>query len=231
MRFSLLTLHLRSRQGPDEIDDLHRIARFIVDENISCVCLQECRQTPEADPVDDGPLRSDNAGHLIRERLLSYGLKYQLVWARSHQRDDGQDEGSAILSQLPILGSCSRFASSSEDPADDQARNVIMARLAAAPNAAIDVYSVHLSPPEHGLAEQIGSLVRFVQETPEELEQMKPPPPKRRGPPRRRGPGDEVPITTRLICLAGDFNAAPDGEVRSLPEAGYLDASSIARDA
>ena len=231
MRFSLLTLNLRARPEPDRIDKLYRIARYIVEENISCVCLQECRQAPDAELVDDGPLRADNTGYLMRQRLVAYGLKYEIVWAFSHRDSEGHEEGSAILTQLPILGSCSRYVSSSEDADDDQSRNVIMARLAAAPNAAIDVYSVHLSPPEHGLAQQIESLVNFVQGTPEVLEQMKPPPPKRRGPPRRRVPGDEAPITTRLICVAGDFNEGPEGEIRSLPQKGYLEASSIARQA
>ena len=105
-----------------------------------------------------------------------------------------------------------------------------MARLAAAPNAAIDVYSVRLSPPEHGLAEQIDALVHFVQQTPEMLEQMKPPPPKRRGPPRKRVPGDEPPGTARLICVAGSFHEEPQGGVRSLTQQGYLDATTTARE-
>ncbi|MFW5745232.1 MAG: endonuclease/exonuclease/phosphatase family protein [Spirochaetota bacterium] len=231
MRFSLLTLNLHTLQEPDQFERLDRAARFIAEENVSCVCLQGCVQRASAPEVDDEPgLREDNAALLLRSRLEQFGLKYGLVWDLSHRVDGSFEEGSAVLSQLPLLGHCSRYVSNVDDPEDAESRNVVMARLAAAPNSVIDVYSTRLSPPEAGFEEQLGSLVTFIEETPAVLEAMKPPPPKRRGPPCERVPLQEPQVTTRLICVAGDFNVEPDAGGAAMVERGYLEASAAARE-
>lgn len=231
MRFSLLTLSLHARQEPDQFERLDRAARFIAEENVSCVCLQGCGQRASAPEVDDEPgLREDNTALLLRSRLEQFGLKYGLVWDLSHRSNGSFEEGSAVLSQLPLLGRCSRYVSNVDDPENVESRNVVMARLAAAPNSVIDVYSTHLSPPEAGFEQQLASLVTFIDETPAVLEAMKPPPPKRRGPPRKRVPLQEPQVTTRLICVAGDFNAEPDEGGGAMVERGYLEASAAARE-
>ncbi|MFW5684242.1 MAG: endonuclease/exonuclease/phosphatase family protein [Spirochaetota bacterium] len=231
MRFSVLTLNLHTWQETDQLEKLDRVARFAAEENISALCLQECGQRRDAPYYDEASgLRSDNTARLIQARLEEYGLKYGLAWAFSHNSFEHYEEGSAVLTQLPILGSCSRFVSCGHDPDSVQSRNVIMARLAVAPTAVIDLYSVHLSPPEDGLAEQLDALAGFVSQTPEVLEQMKPPPPKRRGPPRKRVASEEPRVTTRLICLAGDLNDEPHGLPATLSTRGYLEASALARE-
>jgi endonuclease/exonuclease/phosphatase family metal-dependent hydrolase len=232
MRFSVLTLNLHTWQEPDQLEKFDRIARYVAEQNISCLCLQECGQRESASIVDaDEGLRADNAALIIHERLERYGLKYGMIWSFSHYSFGAYEEGSAILTQLPILGRCSRFVSADDDPASVQSRNVVMARLAAAPNAVVDVYSAHLSPPESGLGDQLAALGTFVEETPEVLETMKPPPPKRRGPPPKRVPVQETVISTRLVCVAGDFNDEPAGVGEAMKSAGFLDASSAAREA
>ncbi|MFW6313809.1 MAG: endonuclease/exonuclease/phosphatase family protein [Spirochaetota bacterium] len=59
---------------------------------------------------------------------------------------------------------------------------------------------------------------------------MKPPAPKRRGPPRKRVPVEAPPVSTRLICLAGDMNDTPEGHVKVLSAHGFLEASSRVRE-
>ncbi len=230
MRFSLLTLNLHTWQESDQLDKLDRIAQFAVEENVTAICLQECAQSRSAELIDEGPLRADNTGHLLRERLVVYGLKYSLAWDWSHYGFERYEEGSAVLSQLPFLGSCSQYVSGTDDPGTVQSRKVVMARLAVGPATVIDVYSVHLSPPAEGSESQTDALVGFVGDTPNLLEQMKPPPPKRRGPPRKRAAIEDPTVLTRLVCLAGDFNVTPDGHVPRLKEYGYLEASAAARD-
>ncbi len=229
MRFSLLTLNLHTWQEADQLEKLDRVAQFVVEENITCLCLQECAQSREAEELDEA-LRADNAGHLIRERLERYGLKYSMTWECSHYGFERYEEGSAVLSQLPFLGSCSQYVSETEDREIVQSRKVVMARLAVGPNTVIDVYSVHLSPPGAGFETQVDSLVGFVASTPDLLEQMKPPRPKRRGPPRKRAAPQPSPIATRLVCLAGDFNETPEGGIGALGGHGYLEASAGARE-
>lgn len=230
MRFSLLTLNLHTWQEADQLDKLDRIAQFVVKENVTCICLQECAQSRDAELLDEGPLRADNTGHLLRERLVAYGLKYSMTWDCSHYGFELYEEGSAVLSQLPLLGSCSQYVSDSEVLESTHSRRVVMARQAVGPATVIDVYSVHLSPPADGLEAQVDALVGFVDATPKVLEQMKPPPPKRRGPPRKRAVTEDPTALTRLVCLAGSFNVTPDEQIPRLKERGYLEASAVARD-
>ncbi len=231
MRFSVLTLNLHTWQESDQLEKFDRIARYVAEENFTCLCLQECGQRSSSSFVDDNEtLRADNAAYLLQTKLAAHGLKYSMVWGYSHDSFGSYEEGSAILAQLPMLGNCARYVSETTDPANAEARNIVMARLAVSPNAVIDVYSVHLSPPEAGLEDQLESLVEFVGETPDILEQMKPPAPKRRGPPRKRVSVEEPPVSTRLVCLAGDMNDEPEGRVKFLTARGFLEASSRARE-
>jgi len=231
MRFSVLTLNLHTWQESEQMDKFDRLARYVAEENFTCLCLQECGQRTGSAFVDDSEtLRTDNAAYLLQSKLGAHGLKYSMVWGYSHDSFGAYEEGSAILTQLPVLGNCARYVSETADPNNVQARNVVMVRLAVSPNAVIDVYSVHLSPPEAGLEGQLDELMEFVVETPGILEQMKPPAPKRRGPPRKRVSPEEPPISTRLICLAGDMNDEPGGRVQALSARGFLEASSRARE-
>ncbi|MFP4114336.1 MAG: endonuclease/exonuclease/phosphatase family protein [Spirochaetota bacterium] len=230
MRFSVLTLNLHTWQEDDQLDKFDRIVRYVAEENITSLCLQACAQRRDA-PLIHGSdsIRTDNAATIIRSKLQEQGLKYEMVWDFSHRSFGEYDEGSAILTQLPILGGCSRFVSAGDDPESVQSRMVVMTRLAVAPNSVIDLYSVHLSPPEHGLSDQIDSLLGFVEETPQILESMKPPPPRRRGAPRKRVVPEEPVVSTRLVCLAGDLNAEPDDVAKTFASRNYLEASSSAR--
>lgn len=231
MRFSVLTLNLHTWQESDQLEKFDRIARYVAEENFTCLCLQACGQRSSSSFLHDSKtLRSDNAAYLLQSKLGAHGLKYSMVWGYSHDSFGSYEEGSAILTQLPILGNCARYVSETTDPADVQARNIVMARLAVSPNAVIDVYSVHLSPPEAGLEDQLVSLAEFVTETPDTLERMKPPAPKRRGPPPKRVPTEEPRVSTRLVCLAGDMNDVPEGAVKALAARGFLEASSRARE-
>ena len=228
MRFSVLTLNLHAWKKSDPLD---RTVRFIAEENVSCICLQECGQRASAPLVDEvAGLRDDNTALAIRSRLEQYGLKYSIVWDLSHRSRGSYEEGPAVLSQLPVLGQCSRFVSQDRDTERIESRNVVMARLAAAPHSVIDVYSANLSPPGEGFDEQLRSLLTFIDETPALLEAIKPAPPRRRGPPRKRVPAQESQVMTRLICVAGDLNVEPGYAADPLIQGNYLEASSAARD-
>lgn len=231
MRFSVLTMNLHGWEKPDRLAKLDRTVRFIAEANVSCVCLQECGQSESASMVDEvARLREDNTALIIRSRLEQYGLKYSMAWDPSHHGCASVEEGSVVLTQLPVLGQCSRHVSQDEDPENPQSRSVVMARLAAAPNSVIDVYSASLSPPEDGFEDQLRSLLTFIDETPAALDAMRPPAPKRRGPPRKRAPIQESQVMTRLICVAGDFHVEPGPALRALVQNNYLEASAAARE-
>ncbi|MFW6313810.1 MAG: hypothetical protein ACOC2N_07990 [Spirochaetota bacterium] len=136
MRFSVLTLNLHTWQESDQIGKFDRIARYVAEENITCLCLQECGQSTTGEFLDNGEtLRTDNAAYLLQSKLGAHGLKYSLVWGYSHDSFGSYEEGVAILTQLPVLGNCARYVSETTNPANVQARNVVMARLAVSPNA------------------------------------------------------------------------------------------------
>jgi hypothetical protein len=231
MRFSVLTLNMKTVPR-DRSDALDEIVRFAAEENITSLCLQGCEQRDESPILEDrGPVRSDNTAAAIQAGLEHHGLKYSMGWDVSNRAgSSGIESGPAVLAQLPILSSCSRFVSASDDASDPGSRLAVMARLAIAPNAVIDVYSIQLSDPEHGMNDELQALFTFIEETPDVLERMKPPPPKRRGAPRKRPPVVEPVVSTRLICLAGGFGAEPDRLGDVLRGRNFLEASAAIRD-
>lgn len=217
MRFSVLTLALQPASVGD-LDGLDRIARFAAESNISCICLTGCVQRSGPPDRQAEELSDDNAALAIQRRLAGYGQKYALEWRRSRTIAGDREEGKAILTQLPILGSCDRYVSRSDDPADEGARRAIMTRLAISPTTVIDLYAFRLCADDC-----LDTLLDFVEATPRILEEQQPPPPRRRGPARRR-PAEEPAVTTRLVCLAGDLHADPAEATRRLRSSGYLPA-------
>ena len=223
MRFSLLTLNLNSVLASQRTGSIDRLARFVAEQNLTALCLQGCEQSQNASLVEtedsasagSAGVRWENPAYRLRSQLEEYGLKYGLAWEAAREPEAAIEEGPAILSQLPVLGRCSRDLSSS-DRARGGPRFAVMARLAVSPTAVIDLYSVRLEGADSEGSEQLSAVSSFVEDTPRMLDEMQPPLPKRRGPPRKKRLGDEPPVATRLICVAGSFDVASQGEVQAL---------------
>lgn len=232
MRFSLLTLNLHSYQEPESETKLKQTAELIARENVTTVCVQECCQRKDGELLSPGsPIRRDNAARVLADRLAEYGQKYDYVWDWSHYGFEHYEEGSAVISQLPILASTAGLVSEGSDPDDAHgSRKVVHARLAVSPEVVIDVYSVHLSDPGRGGAKQAKSLAEMVAETPEKLKEANPPRTSRRGHMKLVPNAKLAPEPVRLVFLAGDFNDTPDGPtIQWLTGSGFADSSTIAR--
>lgn len=233
MRFSILTMDLALFPGQDSGSELEPLARFIAENNVSCVCLQGCAQH-RLSPLlaDSDRIREDNAVTLVADQLGRLGLKYDYVWDWSHYGETYYESGSAVLSQLPILGSVVRFVSESKDRNDLLSRQIVAARLGVSPEVNIDVYSVDLSGGGETLSDQVDRLLLFVDESAELFIPKPLSVPRRRGRPPRSLPSDKRLEPVRMIFLAGKLADAPGGSVaHSLRPAGFSDASqAVVRD-
>lgn len=227
MRFSILTLDLALFPRQEQGAKLEPLARFIAENNISCVCLQGCAQH-RLSPLlaESDRIRQDNAVTIIADQLRRLGLKYNYVWDWSHYGETYYEIGSAVLAQLPILGSAARFISPSEDRNDFRSQQVVAARLGVSPEVNIDVYSVDLSNGEEPLSSQVDQLLLFVDESSDLLAPEPQPVVRRRGRPPRMPPSDKRSEPVRMVYLAGKLADSPEGTIaRSLRAAGFGEGS------
>ncbi len=223
MRFSILTLDLGLFPGRDSGPRLDPLARFIAENNISCVCLQGCGQHRRS-PLLAGRdrIREDNVVTIVADQLGRLGLKYDYAWDWSHYGETDYESGSAVLTQLPILGSVTRFVSGSEDRNDIQSRQVVAARLGVSPEINIDVYSVDFSGAGETLSNQVDRLLLFVSESADLFVPKPQPVPRRRGRPPRVLPSNKRPEPVRMVFLAGNLADGPDGQIaKTLRPAGF----------
>ncbi|MEE8441132.1 MAG: hypothetical protein V3S41_05370 [Spirochaetia bacterium] len=223
MRFSILTLDLALFPGQGQAAELKPLARFIAENNVSCVCLQGCAQH-RLSPllVESDRIREDNAVTIVADQLGRLGLKYNYVWDWAHYGETYYESGSAVLTQLPILGSAARFVSEIEDRNNLFTRQIVAARLGVSPDVNIDVYSVALSGAGETLSKQVNRLLMFVGESPDLFVPKPQPAPRRRGRPPRALPSDKRSEPVRMVFLAGKFADLPEGRVAdSLQPTGF----------
>ena len=227
MRFSILTLDLALLAGPHDPDALEPLSRLIAENNISCVCLQGCTQHREApSQADAHRIREDNAVTVVAAQLGRFGLKYDYVWEWSHSGGTDDESGSAVLTQLPIIGSARRFVSRSDDRNGPHSRLVVAARLGISPEVNIDVYSVDLSGGEKPPGVPVEQLLGFVGDSPRLFVPEPEPKPRRPGRPPRASQADKRPEPVRMVFLAGSFVDSPDGASdQSIRSAGYSNGS------
>ena len=227
MRFSILTLDLALFPRQDQVLELELLARFIAENNVSCVCLQGCAQH-RLSPLlaESDRIREDNAVTIVADQLSRLGLKYNYVWDWSRYGETHYEIGSAVLTQLPVLGSAARFVSQTEDRNDPGSRQAVAARLGVSPEVNIDVYSVDLSDGEETLSSQVGQLLLFVDESVDLFAPEPQPVTRRRGRPPRMLPSDKRSEPVRMVFLAGKLTHSAEGTVgRSLRAAGFGEGS------
>jgi len=227
MRFSILTVNLARFHGKDSGPELEPLARFIAENNVSCVCLQDCAQDSLSPLLaESNRIREGNAVTIVADQLGRLGLKYDYVWDWSHYGATNVESGCAVLTQLPILGSATRFVSDSEDRNNLQTRQIVAARLGVSPEINIDVYSVDLSGDGDSLGSQVDRLLVFVDESAEEFVPKPQPVPRRRGRPPRTLPSDKRTEPVRMVFLAGKLADLAEGRIAdSLRPTGFGEGS------
>lgn len=107
-----LTLNTHSWVELFQIPKIKKLARYIVENDLDVVLLQEITQHQETDPVlapenyhpgTDRAIHQDNYGHLLIRFLHQMGTDYHWSWVDSHQGWGEYDEGVAILTKTKPL--------------------------------------------------------------------------------------------------------------------------------
>ncbi|OBU22988.1 endonuclease/exonuclease/phosphatase family protein [Photobacterium aquimaris] len=104
----LLTLNTHSWQEEDQYQKLDIVAQAIIEQGCDVIALQEVNQHSLSDIISDQilsnhPVRKDNYGYLLQQKLAQLGHHYQLTWDFVHQSYEVYQEGLAFLTRLPIV--------------------------------------------------------------------------------------------------------------------------------
>jgi maltose 6'-phosphate phosphatase len=149
----ILNLHCYQEENQDY--KLSQIAKAIDEQGVDIVCLQEVAELWNNGKGD----WETNTARIINERLNS---PYHLVTDWSHLGFDRYREGVAVLSRYPIEKHEARYVSTSRDPYNIHARNVVMAQIRVPYAGLINVFSAHLSWWDDGFADQFANLRRWA---------------------------------------------------------------------
>ncbi|SMY34914.1 endonuclease/exonuclease/phosphatase family protein [Photobacterium andalusiense] len=104
----LLTLNTHSWQEEDQYQKLDIVAQAVIAQGCDVIALQEVNQHSLSGIISDQilsnhPVRKDNYGYLLQQKLAQLGHHYQLTWDFVHQSYDVYQEGLAFLTRLPIV--------------------------------------------------------------------------------------------------------------------------------
>ncbi|WP_237200278.1 endonuclease/exonuclease/phosphatase family protein [Rothia nasimurium] len=104
----LLTLNTHSWLEVHQISKIYELARFISQEGIDVVALQEVNQFIHSPALEspagylggaDRAVRADNFAHLLNRFLTDMGTPYYWGWAVAHRGFERYDEGVAVLTR------------------------------------------------------------------------------------------------------------------------------------
>ncbi|WP_181319370.1 endonuclease/exonuclease/phosphatase family protein [Photobacterium kishitanii] len=104
----LLTLNTHSWQEDNQLQKLDIVAQAIIEQHCDVIALQEVNQhhlstVISEQTLSNHPVREDNYGYLLQQKLAELGHHYQLTWDFVHQSYDVYQEGLAFLTRLPII--------------------------------------------------------------------------------------------------------------------------------
>ena len=151
----LLTLNLHSHDRSFDRSVLREhiavLARFLMDEKIDILALQECSQQkdlPCAQTIpmrflnqeNEIPLREENAALLLAQKLAEQGMKYEWTWTGVKLGYDLYEEGLALFSRLPIAETEEHWISGIREFACWKSRKALMIRL----KNGLVIFDVHM---------------------------------------------------------------------------------------
>lgn len=225
MRISLVSCNVSALDPGANDDSLRAFARFVAEENISCVLLQFCRQSTSAARLsEETQVREGNPGAALQQRLSECGVRFELHWCGV--RSSGTEEtGCAVLSQLPVL----EYTPDRRDTVVTSSRAMVV-RIALGVHTVLDAYTVCFDPDEKSHDLGIAQLLSFVDETPELLAAQRPPRPKRRGPVRNRPVQEEHPVETRVIAVGATTGGDGAAIRNQLAASNYADLTTAIRE-
>jgi len=160
----LLTLNCHSWQEENQLEKIQCLAETIKEKSYDVIALQEVSQHIDSLLYANG-LKEDNFLLVLLEELKKIGVTgYEYVWDLSHIGFEVYEEGSAILTKLPILEKESFIASKNEDIHVWKTRRIV--------GTTVDVkgkpftfYSCHLGwwhDEEEPFTEQINQLLSYA---------------------------------------------------------------------
>lgn len=148
-RLRVLTLNLHCWQEADAEAKLQRVAEAIAEHCPQIVLLQEVGQHVDAPIVgtrNGETIRADNAALVIAQILgRDHRVTYDWLWFFAHIGFGEWEEGVAILTTLPVAEAEGWYVSSPESRHAWNARRLLVASLAVAPQRYITCASAHFS--------------------------------------------------------------------------------------
>lgn len=192
----VLTLNLHTYQEADARAKLGRVAEVIARLRPDFVCLQECAQHSSAALIEDpravpgeavDAIRADNMAHLIAGDLAErFGIETRYTFSWAHYGWDVWQEGLAVMTPHPVVGTEQRFISQLTTRNNINSRKAVLLAAEVPGHGRIHAFSTHTSwgPTQ---AEQLRRLSAWVIE-------------------------EEEAVGPLATVVAGDFNADAGGD-------------------
>lgn len=212
MRFSILILDLAHLAQRASDGGLRSVSELIAHHNVTAIAACDCR--------DRGYARTD--ARLIAD-LADLGLKFDSWFHEAGESEDGSRPGSAIVSQLPIIGSAFRLLSRPATVDGGRSASIIGCRLGLSPQVTIDIYLADAGSGSDDTTRGAEGVLEFVNESPPLLAPEPPVAKRRRGRPPRatRQPKSEPVRLVFIACPLCEDSGSFPGSV--FAQAGYLE--------
>ncbi|MCE7791719.1 endonuclease/exonuclease/phosphatase family protein [Salipaludibacillus sp. CUR1] len=140
----LLTLNVHSWQEENQLEKIRLLAETIHNRRYDAVALQEVSQHKEAPLEEDGRLRADNYGLMLKNELVKLGsTDYELYWDAAHYGYVWYEEGVALLVRHPAKQIGSFYLTSSRSMDFWKTRKIIGGEFLI-DGQPVGLYSCHL---------------------------------------------------------------------------------------
>ena len=165
--FLILTVNLHTYQETRQNEKFNLVVDLIGKMNVDFIAFQECAQN-KGSAISSGIIRTDNMALIITNRLKEkYGAGYNFAWNWSHYGWSVWEEGVAVLTKYPIIGSEDRYISTSTSTGSITSRKVIYAACQA-PGRLFNIFSAHthwrISASDEEQNKQISNIKSMVSE-------------------------------------------------------------------
>lgn len=187
LKMKALTLNIHSHSREHEKNVYHHtikeFVKYVADNDIDVIAIQESSQTHEAEEVskerlssfvpccEDAVVKEDNCAYLISEELNKRGISHNYTWCPAKLGYDKYDEGLAIISRHPILETEEFYISRLQDFYNWKTRKTVGAKILIDGKAAW-YYSVHMGwwqDEEESFAPQMDTLQKVLSQKEENV--------------------------------------------------------------
>lgn len=163
----LLTLNVHGWLEEKTEEKIAALAQVIAERDYDVVALQEVNQSLSS-PLVTSALREDNYGLVLVEHLQSLGREdYSYFWTPSHIGYGRFEEGSALLTKLPVY-EVDTFYCSRNQSFDTHLSRKILGLTVSYKGQRVQVYSCHINLPNETEEDQLDNVRKIVNSNPAE---------------------------------------------------------------